>query len=141
MYRRAPAHRQTPTRPDLLPAQVMLDGVIHIPARLFTRDDWFGFHPRARRWMRSRNVLKYAVSAGVVGDDAPPLQQQVTQLQSILILFMNEFTNVFTARAITTLGHLIIHKRLQRIGKGNIHCAHDPMLVILAKFGKNFIWG
>jgi hypothetical protein len=62
-------------------------------------------------------------------------KQQSAQMKPICII-PNQFMHVFTARAVASLGHLLVDERFQCIGKGDTHRIHGFMIDPLASFGK-----
>ena len=56
-------------------------------------------------------------------------------MQPILIL-ADQLAHIFATGAKATAGNLLVNKRLQRIGEGDVHRAHARILDALAKFGK-----
>ena len=53
-----------------------------------------------------------------------------------ILILANQFPHVLAAGAVAALRNLIVDKRFERIGQGDIHGAHGPRLDDLANFGK-----
>lgn len=107
--------------------QVMLNCLLYIAVGCLTTDNRFRFHPRARFLTRSRSCAKSEMSAGAAGSEPAPSSTQATQMQPLRIL-ATQVTYVLAAGAGTALGNLLNYKGLERVGAGNIHRAHQPIL-------------